>query len=185
MNPIAMFQAQFRQMEWADALVWKSVFASEAARTDEILRTRLHHTHMVQHGFLGVWQRKFGSQQELMEWANKGSDLRGTELMVWGQAYHRDAQKYLADLSETSLDQPVVLPWADRVATTLGKTIVPPNLAETLLQVAMHSTHHRGQINARLRELGNEPPLVDFIAWVWLGKPAAEWPKVEPAATTL
>jgi hypothetical protein len=24
--------------------------------------------------------------------------------------------------------------------------------------------HHRGQINTRLRELGNEPPLVDFIA---------------------
>jgi len=111
--------------------------------------------------------------------------MRGAELMAWGQTYHSDAQHYLAGLSETSLEQPVVLPWADMVATTLGKTIVTPNLAETLLQVAMHSAHHRGQINAKLRELGNEPPLVDFIAWVWLGKPAAEWPKVELAAGKL
>jgi hypothetical protein len=26
-------------------------------------------------------------------------------------------------------------------------------------------------VNARLREMGGELPLVDFIAWVWFGKP--------------
>jgi len=39
----------------------------------------------------------------------------------------------------------------------------------------MHSTHHRGQVNARLRELGGEPPLADFIVWLWWGRPAASW----------
>jgi hypothetical protein len=29
-------------------------------------------------------------------------------------------------------------------------------------------------VNARLRELGAEPPLTDFIAWIWFGKPQAE-----------
>jgi uncharacterized damage-inducible protein DinB len=72
--------------------------------------------------------------------------------------------------------EPTALPWMDMVSAQLGRTLVVPTLAETLLQVPMHSMHHRGQINARLRELGNEPPLVDFIAWIWLGKPAAEWP---------
>ncbi len=185
MDLISMIQDQFRQMEWADALVWKSVLSSEAPRTDQTLHTRLHHIHMVQHGFLGVWQHAFASKEDLREWATRVGELRGTELMAWGQAYHRDVQQYVAGLSETSLTEPVVLPWADMVATTLGKSIVTPTLCETLLQVTMHSTHHRGQINARLRELANEPPLVDFIAWVWLGKPAPEWPTVEFAATPL
>ena len=44
------------------------------------------------------------------------------------------------------------------------------------MQVALHSTYHRGQINARIRELGGEPPLTDFIAWVWAGKPQPSWP---------
>ncbi|NTW75253.1 MAG: hypothetical protein HGB29_10375 [Chlorobiaceae bacterium] len=30
-------------------------------------------------------------------------------------------------------------------------------------------------MNARLRELGIEPPMTDFIAWVWAQKPAAAW----------
>ena len=42
-----------------------------------------------------------------------------------------------------------------------------PTSAETAPHVAMHTTHHRGQVNARLRELGAEPPLVDYIAWLW------------------
>ncbi len=42
-------------------------------------------------------------------------------------------------------------------------------------QVANHSTYHRGQVNRSLRQLGGEPPLVDYIAWVWFGKPKAEW----------
>jgi len=35
---------------------------------------------------------------------------------------------------------------------------------------------HRGQVAARLREIGGEPPLVDFIAWVRLGRPEPVWP---------
>jgi len=41
--------------------------------------------------------------------------------------------------------------------------------------VALHSLYHRGQVNARLREVGGTPPLVDYIAWLWFGRPAAEW----------
>ena len=28
----------------------------------------------------------------------------------------------------------------------------------------------------RADELGTTPPLVDYIAWIWFGRPAAEWP---------
>ena len=26
-----------------------------------------------------------------------------------------------------------------------------------------------------LRELGGEPPLTDFVAWIWLDRPPADW----------
>ena len=47
-------------------------------------------------------------------------------------------------------------------------------LVETLLQIPLHSTYHRGQIAIRMRELGGEPAATDFILWVFIDKPAAE-----------
>jgi hypothetical protein len=38
--------------------------------------------------------------------------------------------------------------------------------ADSLIKAATFSMYHRGQINKQLRELGNEPPLVDCIACV-------------------
>jgi uncharacterized damage-inducible protein DinB len=183
MNLLANLQDQFLHMEWSDAIVWKAVLASEAALADETIHTRLHHTHMVQRTFLAVWRDEFGGfadrnelQRTLMEWAKQGSDLQGTALMAWGQAYHREAQQYLASVSEVALGDAVVLPWADMVAARIGQPPATSTKAETMVQVTMHSAYHRGQVNVRLREVGTEPPLVDFIAWVWLGKPAASWP---------
>ena len=45
-----------RHMEWADAIAWRAVLASEAARGDDRIRTWLYHIHMVQHAFLHVWR---------------------------------------------------------------------------------------------------------------------------------
>ena len=68
------------------------------------------------------------------------------------------------------------LGWASLVKRALGRAPDVTSVGDTVLQVALHSMYHRGQINARLREAGGEPPLVDYIAWVWLGRPAASWP---------
>ncbi len=35
--------------------------------------------------------------------------------------------------------------------------------------------------DARLRDVGGEPPLVDYIAWIWFGRPAPAWSSVSPA----
>jgi hypothetical protein len=45
-------------MEWADALVWQTVAASEAAIEDEVLRARLLHIHEAQRAFLRIWQER-------------------------------------------------------------------------------------------------------------------------------
>lgn len=182
MNLLSNLQDQFRHMEWADAMVWQTALSTDAALSDEILHARLHHTHLVQRVFLAVWQGEFTKYQDsnerlqaLMAWFTKGENLRGAELRAWGQVYHHEVQLYLSGLSEEALAQIVALPWAEMAAARIGQTPAASTLAETLQQVTMHSAYHRGQVNTRLREIGAEPPLVDFIAWVWLGKPAAQW----------
>ena len=50
----------YRHMEWADAMVWRAVFASETAMTDQKARELFHHLHLVQHAFLRAWQRVGG-----------------------------------------------------------------------------------------------------------------------------
>jgi uncharacterized damage-inducible protein DinB len=52
---------------------------------------------------------------------------------------------------------------------------------ECLLQLALHTAYHRGQVATRLRERGSEPPLTDFIAWIWMHRPAPDWESVDRA----
>jgi uncharacterized damage-inducible protein DinB len=67
------------------------------------------------------------------------------------------------------------MPFVAEQEKRLGTKFAEPTLAQTIFQVTSHSTYHRGQVNARLREVGAEPPLVDYIAWVWFGKPDPDW----------
>jgi uncharacterized damage-inducible protein DinB len=76
----------------------------------------------------------------------------------------------------------VEMPWARTLEARIGRSVTMPTLGETIQQVASHSTYHRGQINARLRDVGGEPPLVDYIAWIWFGRPAPEWSPAPSAA---
>ena len=159
----------YRHMEWADASVWTSVLASEGGRTDTKLREYIYHLHVVQRAFLRAWR---GEPRETPY--PTFNDARS--LMLWGCGYYVEAFAHLTALSEEELSEPRPVPWAEMVERRLGRTPGMTTLGETALQVALHTTYHRGQINARLRDVGGEPPLVDYIAWVWLGRPAAEWP---------
>lgn len=163
------FHDLFRHMAWADSTVWRAIFAHEPAQDDQCLHNLLHHLHNVQHAFLRVWRN------DAMEFP-KASDFASLAAIAeWARDYHQKATDYLKTFNQLPLGEPVVVPWSAAIAKRFGKQPQAPSLAETMLQVNMHSAYHRGQVNARLRELGGEPPLVDFIAWVWFGKPAAEW----------
>jgi len=41
-----------------------------------------------------------------------------------------------------------------------------------VLQVFLHTQHHRGQVCMRMREVGVVPPTIDFILWLWAGRPS-------------
>jgi uncharacterized damage-inducible protein DinB len=54
-------------------------------------------------------------------------------------------------------------------------TIRPATLGESAWQVFSHTTYHRGQVATRVREIGGEPPTIDYLMWVWSGRPAPSW----------
>ena len=158
----------YAHMQWADASVWHAVLASEAARSDEKLRGLFHHLHLVQHAFLRAWR-------------GEGADLtfptfaEVEPLRNWGRSYYEVIFRYLAELTEEEISKPAELPWEEIVERQIGQKPAGISVGATLLQVPLHSLYHRGQINLRLREVGGEPPTVDFIVWRWLNKPAASW----------
>jgi uncharacterized damage-inducible protein DinB len=158
----------YRHMEWADATVWRAVLASDEARGDAKLRDLFHHLHLVQQAFLRVWRTD--------PWDAEYPKFEDAKLlMAWGRSYYAEVFAHLGSLSEDDLSKPLNLPWASMVEEQLGRAPGETTLRQTGLQVPLHSLYHRGQINARLRELGGEPPLVDYIAWFWLGQPKANW----------
>lgn len=163
----------YRHMEWADAAVWAAVLSSEEGRADAKLREYLQHLHVVQRAFLRAWRGEPADAPY-----PKFDDA--APLVGWGRAYYAEAQAYLASLGGGSLSEPLTVPWASMVERRLGRPPEATTLGETLLQVALHTTYHRGQVNARLRALGGEPPVTDYIAWLWMGRPAPAWPAAAP-----
>ena len=167
-------RALFKHMEWADAAVWNAVHATRAALTDEVLRARLHHVHVVQRVYLQMWQGDPHEARELSSFSSLA------DVHAWARDYYASLATFAGTLETSALDHPVAFPWSDELVKWFGEAR-PATLQETILQVAMHTTHHRGQLTTMIRELGGTPPLVDFIAWVWMGKPDPAWTAAQPA----
>lgn len=159
----------FRHMEWADALVWSTVLRSETARNDSDVIKRLRHSHTVQHAFLNTWK-------ENLHVSNAGETLTVLELFQWARNFHVMAQQYLQSLDEKSLEKTIVVPWSRGTEQRIGRPAGPTTLGDTAFQTVLHSTQHRGQVTLRLHELGSDRTLTDFIVWLWIGQPKAEWP---------
>jgi uncharacterized damage-inducible protein DinB len=163
------YQNLLKHMEWADALVWTAVLGLPAARDDARLRERLHHLHVVQWVYLQVWRGEPIRAPELGTFADLDA------VAAWARSCYPKLREFARRVKADELAQRIEFPWAGEVVTRLGSA-GPATLGESVLQVVMHSTYHRGQIAARIRELGGEPPLTDFIAWIWKERPDPAWP---------
>jgi uncharacterized damage-inducible protein DinB len=162
-------QNLYRHMEWADACVWAAVLKSEPACADEKLRGYFYHLHLVQHAWLRAWRGELAD-------AGFPTCNDAESIYEWGRSYYDEIFAHLESLSDEAIAKPMRLPWAGLVEKQIGREPAPGTTAETMQQVAMHSLYHRGQINARLREVGGEPPTVDYLVWIWLDRPRANWP---------
>lgn len=160
----------YRHMEWADSRIWAVI--PPDGPPDARLQALLVHLHMVQHAFLAIWS---------------GADLRALfrdpddfptagALREWARSYYRNVHAHVAGISAERSSQIIRLPWSTQLTAEFGRPPGPTTLGETCFQVTSHSTYHRGQVNVRLRELGIEPPLVDYIAWLWFDRPDPVWP---------
>ena len=166
---IALLRDLFDHMEWADARAWTAVFAHDAGRSDGALREVLMHLHAVQRGFLAAWTGQPFTFRE--NYADTALEREYPAV----RAYYGEARRFLDSVTDTRLVEVMTLPWTHWAEQAIGRPPGPTTLGETILQVFMHSTHHRAQVNARLRAVGGAPPLIDYIAWLWLERPAPEW----------
>lgn len=168
MLPIELRQL-LEHMTWADALVWTEVVAVPAAAEDRRLTELLHHVHAVQCAYLQVFR---GEPVAIPEIASFDSRVA---LVSWGRECHEGLRDFAWALDSDGLEREVRFPWAAQLASQFGE-VGRTDVRQALLQLASHSAYHRGQINTRIRQLGGEPPLTDFVAWVWRRQPTAEWP---------
>ncbi len=171
MNTLTLFRELSRHTEWADAVVFTAINANPAAQEDERLLGILRHLHLVQKVFLDVWRNEPVNPEET-------GSFSVPELEQYVRKNHLAIGCFHDTLTAGMLDDAVKLPWAGLVSRNLGFEVAKPTIGETLMQVHAHSSYHRGQVNARLRDLGIGPPMTDYIAWVWAHKPSAQWPAI-------
>jgi len=149
---VDMIRALYHHMVWADTQMLGAVRAHAAAAEDEEMRRTLHH-------IVGV-QRFFLSQL-----LHRGFDIE-SEKLVPGD---HDAMEWI--FRETHAEQLAYIDSVDAAALLPVMESGPfaeirPTAGEMMMQVVMHSQHHRGQCASRLRVLGGSPPTLDFIIWL-------------------
>lgn len=146
---------------WADAVFFRAWEASGALE-DEDLRRRTDHLVMAQEAFLLVLK---GDRVPPLD----GRPLPGfPDLKAHCEANHQVFRALGRGLDEPSLARTVRPPWFPEGSCEVS-------VSDVLLQVCLHSQHHRGQNMARLKALGAEPKNVDYIIWLWKQKPEARW----------
>jgi uncharacterized damage-inducible protein DinB len=155
----------FDHMNWADATIWNTILNTPETQNNDKLKKIIFHYHITQYAFYYIWKSLPMEFPRLKEFQSMN------EISKWASEYPDKARTYISDLKEEDLNNVIHIPWAERLVETLGQKPADSTLAEQMFQVAAHSSYHRGQVNSLIRESGGEPPLVDFIAWVWLGKP--------------
>ena len=70
---------------------------------------------------------------------------------------HAEEEAFVKQVDEEQFSRVLDFPWIPEAR---------PRVADAMMQVVMHSQHHRGQCASRLRALGGAPPMVDFILWL-------------------
>jgi uncharacterized damage-inducible protein DinB len=158
---LAMIRDLMAHAEWANAVFFHA-WGKSPARDHEELRRRMRHVIGVQFGFLAVLR---GEQPG---GPSDSPPPTFDELRARAQVCHTGLRDLVATLQPEDLSRTVRIPWFPDPPCVI-------TVAEALVQAAMHTQHHRGQLMTRLKDFGGEPKDVDWIIWLWKGKPDARW----------
>jgi uncharacterized damage-inducible protein DinB len=94
----------YSHQAWADAEHWRAIEACASALQDKVVRERLHHIHLVQHGFLSlVTGRPFT--------LTKPEAFSDSSLKEYARGYHREMAAVLERLGEEELSETITIPW--------------------------------------------------------------------------
>lgn len=147
--------------EWANAVFFHT-WGKSPARDNEEMRRRVEHVAGVQAGFLSVLRG------ETVGRPPDGPPPSFDELKGRTQTGHKELRAFVGSLNEAGMSRTVRVPWFPEPACVI-------TVPEALVQVAMHTQHHRGQLMTRLKDLGGEPKNVNWIIWLWKSRPEARW----------
>lgn len=145
---------------WADAMFFRA-WERSALLEDEELRTRTDHLVTTQEAFLKVLK---GDPVLFPE--RPLPDFKALKRRC--EAGHHVFKALGHGLDAESLARTVRVPWFPDPPCVVS-------VSDALLQVCLHSQHHRGQNMARLKALGAAPKNVDYLIWLWKQKPEARW----------
>jgi uncharacterized damage-inducible protein DinB len=163
---VAQMAEMARHMAWADATVWGAVLAAPQAAGDAKITDTLHHIHLVQHIFLQAWTGGQFAVRERKEFATL------EDINAWGVEARRGVLSFVEQVSAGDLSKEMRMPWAAFFEQQSKQPAGVHTLGESVLQVFLHTQHHRGQVCMRMREVGVAPPTIDFILWLWAGRPS-------------
>jgi uncharacterized damage-inducible protein DinB len=147
--------------EWGNAVFFHA-WGSSPARDHEEMRTRAGHIVGVQSAFMSIFKG------EIPGGPPGGPPPTYPELKARAEKSHADLRTFTASLDSEALSQTVHIPWFPDPPCVLS-------VDQALVQVAMHTQHHRGQCMTRLKDFGGQPKNVDWIIWLWQQKPEARW----------
>ncbi len=147
--------------EWANAVFFHA-WGKSPSRDHEEMRRRVGHVIGVQEGFMKVLRG------EPVGGPPSGAPPSFDDLKPRAEASSRDVRSFAESLDDAALSRTVRIPWFPDPPCVIS-------VAEALVQVAMHTQHHRGQLMTRLKDFGGEPKNVDWIIWLWKGRPPARW----------
>ncbi|PWT88904.1 MAG: hypothetical protein C5B54_09835 [Acidobacteria bacterium] len=150
---------------WADAEFFRSWKAVADAHSDQDIRTRTDHMVRVQAAFLTFMKK------ETYEPPDPNRELLHLpDLLTRSIETHRNWKNFLASIREENLQQQFEVAW-------FKNSPVLPSFLEAITQVAFHTQGHRAQSLARLRTLGGEKVVLDWIVWLIKGKPSPQFPE--------
>jgi uncharacterized damage-inducible protein DinB len=158
---LAFLRDLMAHAEWANAVFFHT-WGKSPARDHEEMRRRVDHILAVQQAFLAILRGGSSGRP------SAGPPPSFEELLARAPLGHAGLLDFVANLQAESLSTTVRIPWFPDPPCVV-------TVAEALVQVAMHTQHHRGQCMTRLKDLGGEPKNVDWIIWLWKQKPQGRW----------
>jgi uncharacterized damage-inducible protein DinB len=151
-----------RYQEWADAAFFKRWNELPQMQENEEIRKLADHMTAVQKLFIDLLQK------QPVAFPDKDTPIPTfVELRNRSHENHNRLKSFMSELNEDALSSTIHVLFFPGTFT--------PTVHEVLTQVVMHTQHHRAQ---NLQRLGRSPAKsspVDWISWVYRGKPDAAW----------